>query len=235
MKIILSALLLASTKMAYSQSKSWKERSNHIITVGITNSMFWNNTRGINDVDNYSKKQFTPGLEFISYLYSLEINTKLEVKIGYTQYSNIRNFISYAGSSRLYGSGNPHFSFLLDFKPFRHNDLIIEGGLKLSYFPYKNEWMDFKEATELTPAVTMSETTIPGINPMITFGLGKKCTLFKKYRLDWLFTYNHGTKSLRSYHFIRHTPRIESNLQTYNHHLTLTLRYYLKKYKSDSQ
>jgi len=215
--------------LSFGQQKNFKQRSNHVVHFGLTNSMYWNNFEGLNDANNVIKRQFQPSIEVLGYLFSYEINNKIEAKIGYTHFSFLTDYFSYLGSNTIYNGSNPHFSFLLDYKPLIKSDLFLSCGLKLAFFPF--------EDTLTSGNLVSQQNTIlkKGINPMITFGIGKRRILFNKYRIEWLFSYNHGTKSLRNYEFIRFDPYIVSNLKSYNHHISFSLRYYFKKYAQDNQ
>jgi len=234
MKTFFLIITLTIGCLSFGQQKNFKQRTNHVVHFGLTNSMFWNNVEGINDVANYSKKQFVPGIEALGYLFSYEINKNFEMKVGYTHISTIRNFVTYLGNTSFTTVSNPHFSFLIDYKPFPQKDLFLSYGIKITYFPFDISWTNVYE-TSLAQKSQITFNVIKGINPMITFGIGKRRILFNKYRIEWLFSYNHGTKSLRNYEFIRFDPYIISNLKSYNHHISFSLRYYFKKYAQDNQ
>lgn len=229
MKTFFLIITLTIGCLSFGQQKNFKQRSNHVVYIGLTNSMYWNNFEGINDINNFIKRQFQPSIEILGYLFSYEINNKIETKIGYTQFSFLTDYFSYLGNNTIYNGSNPHFSFLIDYKPLTKSDLFLSCGLKLAFFPF--------EDTLTSGNFVSQQNTIlkKGFNPMITFGIGKRRILFNKYRIEWLFSYNHGTKSLRNYEFIRFSPYIVSNLKSYNHHISFSLRYYFKKYAQDNQ
>lgn len=229
MRAFFLILTLFIYSFSFGQQKTFKQRSNHVVYVGLTNSMYWYNFEGLNDANNVIKRQFQPSIEVLGYLFSYEINNKIEAKIGYTHFSFLADYFSYLGNNNIYVGSNPHFSFLVDYQPFRKSNLFISGGLKLAFFPF--------EDTFTTGNLVAQQNTIlsKGINPMISFGIGKRRILFNKYRIEWLFSYNSGTNSLRRYEFIRFDPYIVSNLKAYNHYLSFTFRYYFKKYSQDEQ
>lgn len=233
MRALFLVLTLSIGSLSFGQQKTFKQRSNHVVYFGVTNSMFWNNIKGINDVPNYAKKQFVPGIEALGYLFSYEVNNKIELKLGYTQISTISNYLTYLGHTSFTTVSNPHFTFLLDYHPLRKSDLFLSSGIKIAYFPFDITWVNEYNETPLQPDAKITADVNKGINPMISFGLGKRRLLFNKYRIEWLFSYNHGTSSLRRYEFIRFDPYIVSNLKSYNHHISFSLRYYFKKYNQD--
>lgn len=217
--------------LSFGQQKTFKQRSNHVVYIGLTNSMYWNNTRKLNDGNNIIKKQFHPSIEVLGYLFSYEINNKIEAKIGYIHYSFIADYFSHLGGNTVSVTGYPYFSFLIDYKPFRKSNLFFSSGLKLSYSVFDDTFITGNSTAEIASIERIILTK--GINPMISFGIGKRHIIFNKYRIEWLFSYNHGTNSLRRYEFIRFDPYIVSNLKSYNHHLSFTIRYYFKKYSKD--
>lgn len=235
MRIFFHFILLTICSFSFSQQKTFKQRSNHVVYIGLTNSMYWNNFEGLNDANNVVKRQFQPSIEVLGYLFSYEINNKIEAKIGYTHFSFLADYFSYLGNNNIYAGSNPHFSFLIDYQPLRRSNLFLSGGLKLAFFPYEETFINPDNGTPLAPKSQITTILSKGFNPMISFGVGKRRILFNKYRIEWLFSYNHGTNSLRRYEFIRFDPYVVSNLKTYNHHLSFTLRYYFKKYSQDDQ
>src|SRR5690554_2452376 len=116
MRVFFLCILLTIGNLSFGQQKTFKQRSNHVVYIGLTNSMYWNNTRKLNDGNNIIKRQFQPSIEVLGYLFSYEINNKIEAKIGYTHFSFLADYFSYLGSNKVYAGGNPHFSLLLDYK-----------------------------------------------------------------------------------------------------------------------
>lgn len=220
---------MTSGGLSFGQQKTFKERSNHIVYIGLTNTMYWYNFEGLNDANNVIKRQFHPSIEVLGYLFSYEINNKIELKTGYTHFSFLADYFSYLGRNSIYVGSNPYFSFLVDYKPFSKRNLFLSSGLKLAFFPFEDT---FTAGNHVSQKKTILSK---GINPMVSFGIGKRRIIFNKYRIEWLFSYNHGTNSLRRYEFIRYDPYIVSNLEAYNHHLSFSLRYYFKKYSLDEK
>jgi len=220
-------LIICTSLYSFSQEKSSDKRFNHVLSIGVNNSMFFNSIKGINDPTGYSKKQFIPGLE-LGYLFSYQLKKKIELKAGLNVRSFIRNVVTYYGNSRRYSISNPNIPILVEFHPFNHSPLFISSGIKLSLELSENVWEDHSSATNTTPQVIMSETINKGINPMLSLGIGKKKIIREKYKFEWIFSYNHGTNSLRTYKYIRFDPYIESTFKAYNSHISLLLRYYLK-------
>lgn len=220
MRAFFLVIALSIFSLSFGQHKTFKQRSNHVVYVGLTNSMYWYNFEGLNDANNVIKRQFQPSIEVLGYLFSYEINNKIEAKIGYTHFSFLADYFSYLGSNNIYVGSNPHFSFLVDYKPLNKSNLFLSGGLKLAFFPFEDVFTSGNLVSQQNTILSK------GINPMISFGIGKRRILFNKYRIEWLFSYNHGTNSLRRYEFIRFDPYIVSNLKAYNHHLSFTFRYY---------
>lgn len=232
MRTLFLVLVLSICNLSIAQQKTFKQRSNHVVYIGLTNSMYWNNTRKLNDGNNIIKRQFQPSIEVLGYLFSYEINNKFEAKIGYTHFSFLADYFSYFGNNTVYVGGNPYFSLLIDYQPFRKGKIFFSGGLKLSYSPFEDTFIAGNHSAEI-PSQTRTILT-KGINPMISFGIGSRYIIFNKYRIEWLFSYNHGTNSLKRYEFIRFDPYIISNLKSYNHHLSFTVRYYFKKYSQNN-
>lgn len=233
MRTLFLVLVLSICNLSIAQQKTFKQRSNHVVYIGLTNSMYWNNVRRLNDGNNIIKRQFQPSIEVLGYLFSYEINNKIEAKIGYTHFSFLSDYFSYFGSNTVYVGSNPYFSFLIDYLPFRKGKLFFSGGLKLAYSPFDDTFIGGNSAAEIASQTRTILTK--GINPMISIGIGSRHIIFNKYRIEWLFSYNHGTNSLKRYEFIRFNPFIVSNLKSYNHHLSFTVRYYFKKYSQDEQ
>jgi len=229
MRALFLVLVLFICNLSIGQQKTFKQRSNHVVYIGLTNSMYWNNTRKLNDGNNIIKRQFQPSIEVLGYLFSYEINNKIEAKIGYTHFSFLADYFSYLGSNTIYVGSNPHFSLLLDYKPFSKSNIFLSCGLKLAFFPFEDTFTSGNLVSQKNTILTK------GVNPMISFGIGKRRILFNKYRIEWIFSYNHGTNSLKRYEFIRYDPYIVSNLKSYNHHLSFTFRFYFKKYSQDEQ
>jgi len=219
-------LVFCSTIISFSQENEPKKRYNHIISTGITNSMFFNSIDGINDVTGYSKKQFIPGLE-IGYLFSYQFKERIALKGGLNLISYVRNGFSYYGHQHLYSRSNSNVPLLVEFIPVRNSPIFISLGVKISYNPYDHTFESNEEATETTPKIMMSEISKPGINPKISFGIGKLKMICDKFRLEWLLSYNHGTNnSLRTYKLVRYEPYIVSTIRARDSHLNLTLRCY---------
>lgn len=229
MRVFFLFLTLSFYSLSFGQQKTFKQRSNHVFYIGLNNSMYWYNFEGLNDANNVVKRQFQPSIEVLGYLFSFELNNKIEAKVGYTHFSFLTDYFSYLGGGTIYVSSNPHFSLLLDYKPFSKSNLFLSGGLKLAFFPFEDAFISGNLFSQKKTILSK------GFNPMISFGIGKRRILFNKYRIEWIFSYNHGTNSLKRYEFIRFDPYIVSNLKSYNHHLSFTLRYYLKKYSQDDQ
>ena len=227
MRALFLVIALSIGSLSFGQQKTFKQRSNHVVYISLTNTMFWYNFAGLNDGNNIIKRQFQPSVEVLGYLYSYEINNKIELKTGYTHFSFFADYFSYLGMNSIYVGSNPYLSFLVDYKPFRKSNLFLSSGLKLGYSPIEDSFTSGNHISQKNTILTK------GMNPMISFGIGKRRILFNKYRIEWLFSYNHGTNSLRSYEFIRFDPYIVSNLKSYNHHLSFSLRYYFKKYNQD--
>lgn len=229
MRALFLVIALSIITLSFGQQKTFKQRSNHIVYLSLTNSMYWNNFEGLNDANNIIKRQFQPSIEVLGYLFSYEINNKIEAKIGYTHFSFLADYFSYLGSNTIYVGSNPHFSFLLDYKPFSKSNIFLSCGLKLAFFPFEDTFTSGNLVSQKNTILTK------GVNPMISFGIGKRRILFNKYRIEWLFSYSHGTNSLRRYEFIRFDPYVVSNLKAYNHHLSFSLRYYFKKFSQNEQ
>src|SRR5690554_1224212 len=182
MRAFFLILTLFIYSFSFGQQKTFKQRSNHVVYVGLTNSMYWYNFEGLNDANNVIKRQFQPSIEVLGYLFSYEINNKFEAKIGYTHFSFLADYFSYFGSNTVYVGGNPYFSFLIDYQPFRKGKLFFSGGLKLAYSPFDDTFIAGNSAAEIASQTRTILTK--GINPMISFGIGNRHIIFNKYRIE---------------------------------------------------
>src|SRR5690554_7693773 len=77
MRAFFLILTLFIYSFSFGQQKTFKQRSNHVVYVGLTNSMYWYNFEGLNDANNVIKRQFQPSIEVLGYLFSYEINNKI--------------------------------------------------------------------------------------------------------------------------------------------------------------
>jgi hypothetical protein len=229
-RIIILIISVLTIFVSRTQEKPIKNKLNHILSIGTTNSIIFSDFEDMNDWTGYSKRQVVPGFE-LGYLFSYQFKERINVKIGLNACSFIRNNFKYWGRNKLYSANNPNIPLLLEFNPIKKSSLFISTGVKISIEFYKNIFSSSYPATNTTPALIISEYTTSGINTMISFGVGNAKFIRNKYKIEWLLSYNHGTNSLRSYEFIRFEPYIVSKLKAYNSHLSFTLRYYFKKYQ----
>src|SRR5690554_2056683 len=138
MRAFFLILTLFIYSFSFGQQKTFKQRSNHVVYVGLTNSMYWYNFEGLNDANNVIKRQFQPSIEVLGYLFSYEINNKIEEKIGYTHFSFLADYFSYLGNNNIYVGRNLHFTLLLDYKPFSKGNIFLSCGWKLAFFPFED-------------------------------------------------------------------------------------------------
>ena len=213
------------------QNNAFKDRTNHIISVGATNSVINNKYDHINDYAGFSNRQISVGLE-IGYLFSYQVLRKLELKTG-AGISFVRDAFKYYSSTTIASSGLPTLPFLIEYKPFTKSQLFISGGVKFSIDPYDATFFKYYPAdpnSDLYPEKSITTVHMAGVNPIVSLGIGGSKLINAKYRIEWLLSYNQGTTSLRNFTFIRYTPYVKSEVKSYGSHLKFSLRYYFKKY-----
>lgn len=216
------------------QNNSFKDRANHIISVGATNSVVNNKYDHINDYAGFSNKQISIGFE-IGYLFSYQVLKKLELKTG-ASVTFVRDAFKYYSSTTIASSGLPTIPFLLEYKPFTKSQLFISGGVKFSFDPYDATFVKYYPAdsnNDLYPEKSIITKHKAGVNPIVSLGIGGSELIKDKFRIEWLLSYNQGTNSLRNFTFIRYSPYVESEVKSYGSHLKFSLRYYLKKYSKN--
>lgn len=216
------------------QNNSFKDKTNHVISVGATNSVIINKYKYINDYAGFSNKQISIGFE-IGYLFSYRVLKKLELKIGANIYSFVRDAFKYYSTTRISSKGLPNIPLLIEYKPFNKASLYISGGLKISMDPYDATFETYYpgNSNDLYPEKSIMTKHKAGVNPIISLGIGSSKLIKDKYRIEWLLSYNQGTKSLRNFTFLRYSPYVKSEVKSYGSHLNFSLRYYFKKYNKN--
>lgn len=105
--------------------------------------------------------------------------------------------------------------------------------MKVSISPYGHIYEAHSMPNDLSPKTIVSTKSKAGVNPIFSIGIGSSKLIKNKYRIEWLLSYNQGTRSLRNYTFIRYSPYVESMVKSYGSHLNFSLRYYFKKYNKN--
>lgn len=231
--ILFISIGIGATVLA--QSNSFKDKTNHVISVGTTNSVIVNKYKYINDYAGFSNKQIALGFE-IGYLFSYQVLKNLELKIGANIYSFVRDAFKYYSTTRISSAGLPNIPLLIEYQPFTQSDLFISGGVKLSTDPFDATFETYYPGgsnIDLYPEKSIKTEHKTGLNPIISLGIGGSKLIKNQYRIEWLLSYNQGTKSLREFTFIRYSPYVESKVYSYGSHLNFSLRYYFKKYNQN--
>lgn len=214
------------------QKKTWKDKINHVISVGATNSVIVEKYRYINDYSGFTNKPISLGFE-IGYLISYQINNKLEVKAGLNVYSSVSHSFKYYSNTRVSTADLPNIPFSIEYRPFTNSSFFISGGMKTSINPYGHTYEAHNMPNDFSPATIITSKSKAGVNPIFSLGIGSSKLIKNKYRIEWLLSYNQGTRSLRNYTFIRNFPYVKSMVKSYGSHLNFSIRYYFKKYNKN--
>lgn len=223
---ILFILALFISIVVFGQRDSFKNKTNHIFTLGINNTVQLNRD-GIHDFSGFSRRQVALSSE-LGYLFSYKVNNRLSFKTGYYFFSFRKHFFKYYSESK-HSISCPLIPILFEFKPQLNKDYFVSIGAKLAIYTFSDSIFSGNHGDMLFPETIVASKFYKGINPIISIGFGKTKILKSNRRIEWLLSYNQGTNSLVKYTFERFNPYIISSLNSKDSHFNFAFRVFLKK------
>jgi hypothetical protein len=212
------------TPIIFGQRNNFKLNSNHLLTIGINNTIQLNRV-GIHDFGGFSKKQIALSFE-LGYLFSYKFNKQLNLKTGYYLFSFRKNFYKYYSTHLRTSVSSPLVPILLEINAFRNKKYFLSIGTKLAIYTISNLTTFGSSSTNFDPKIIITSEFKKGVNPFISLGIGKTISLKSKRQLEWIFSYNQGTNTLIKYTFERFDPSSYSSILTNGSNFNFAFRLY---------
>lgn len=210
------------------------ERFNYSIGIGLSNGFLASNSE-INDWSGFGGRRLAIGGD-LSFLVHFKAKPRLTIEFGLNLLSFKPLRFKYYSLQREELTGCPEFpiNFRVDLNK-KPQTWFANFGVTTSVYIWDGTYTSETAGSVFEPAITAHSQDFFTVNPLIEVGIGKRFIAKKGVMFEWLLSYKQGTRITSEHTLTRHDLNIVSKLRSRSSTLNLSLRFYLKKFKKDSE